>query len=779
VPRVEDERLLRGTGRFVADIAPPGTLSVAFVRSPHARARILHVDTSVASTATVVRVLTAADLSGVNKPLPVMAPSPDLVHPVTQRPIATEHVSYQGEIVAVVVAADRYQAEDAAGLVETRYEILPAVTDASAALAAHAPIVHPGCASNLIGSSHATVGDPARASADAHITVSLSLEIARSSALPLETRGVLADYDDTQDLLTVYSSTQIPHRIRSGLAEMLSRGEERIRVIAPDVGGAFGCKLCLYPEEVIVSFLALMLRRPVQWIEDRHEHFVATGHARGQVHNVQLAVRSDGTILALRDRFVHDGGAYAPYGIRLPLVTLTSLMGPYRIPAMDVSFDAVFTNKTPVIPYRGAGQPEAVFVIERALDHAARVLGLEPFEIRRRNMIPPEAFPYDTGLGYPGAGAVRYDSGNPSAVLDDVAARVDLPAFRAAQTRARGTGRFLGLGVACCMEGTGAGTFEGATVRVEGSGVVTVASGLCSQGQGHETIIAELCAAALGVSLDRVQVRLGDTQAIAYGGGTWGSRAAVFVGSAVTEAARRVRDRATRVAAKLLEADPADIRWGDGEAFVAGAPHRRVTLATLAQAAASARGPRLFPDSPGLEATHYFSPDAITYGQGAHAVIVEVDVETCQVRIVRYIVAHDCGRVLNETIVEGQLVGGIAQGVGGALYEELCFDREGQILNATLADYLLPTAGDLGPIEITRRVTPSALNPHGIKGVGEAGIIPAAAALASAIEDALSSWGIRITRVPVTPPWLRDLVTPLLRFDVLDRDGRGARRPAR
>jgi carbon-monoxide dehydrogenase large subunit len=760
VRRVEDQRLLRGAGRFVADFQLPGTLSVAFVRSPHPRARILGIDVSGAATvAGVVRVLTGADLRGVNKPLPMMAPSPAPVHPVTQRPIATGHVSHQGEIVAAVVAADRYGAEDAAGLVETRYEALPAVADVSEALSAHAPILHPGCASNLIGSSHATVGDPARAFADAHTIVSLSLEIRRSSAQPLETRGVLAAYDDTHDLLTVYSSTQIPHRIRSGLAEMLGRGEEGIRVIAPDVGGAFGCKLCLYPEEVIVAFLALALRRPVQWIEDRQEHFLATGHARGQVHDVGLAVRRDGTVLGLRDRFLHDGGAYAPYGIRLPLVTLISLMGPYRIPAMDVSFDAVFTNKTPVIPYRGAGQPEAVFVIERALDHAARALGLEPLEIRRRNLIPPEAFPYDTGIGYPGAGSVRYDSGNPAAVLDDVAARIDLPAFRAEQTQARAAGRFLGLGIACYMEGTGAGTFEGATVRVEGSGAVTVASGLCSQGQGHETIIAQTCADVLEVSLDRVQVRLGDTQAIAYGGGTWGSRGAVFAGSAVTEAARRVRDRATRVAAKLLEADPVDIRWRDGEAFVTGAPQRRMTLAALAQAAASARGPLLLPDGPGLEATYYFSPENVTYGQGAHAVVVEVDVETCEVRIRRYVVAHDCGRVLNATIVEGQVIGGIAQGVGGALYEQLCFDPDGQILNATLADYLLPTVGDLVPIEITHHETPSLLNPLGIKGVGEAGIIPVAAALAGAIEDALSAWGIMVTRVPATPPGLYDLLT--------------------
>ena len=763
--RVEDPRLLRGAGRFVADLQLPGTLSVAFVRSPHPRARILGIDASAAVAATgVVRVLSGTDLGKVNRPLPLMVPSPAPVHPVTQRPIATGQVSHQGEIVAAVVASDRYRAEDAAGLVHTHYEPLPAVADASGALAAHAPILHPGCASNLVGSWHATVGDPARAFADADTIVSVSLEIARSGAQPLETRGVLAVYGEIHDLLTVYSSTQIPHRIRSGLAEMLGRGEEGLRVIAPDVGGAFGCKLCLYPEDVIVAFLAMALRRPIQWIEDRHEHFLATGHARGQVHDVRLAMRRDGTLLGLRDRFVHDGGAYAPYGIRLPLVTLISLMGPYRIPAMDVSFDAVFTNKTPVIPYRGAGQPEAVFVIERALDHAATTLGLEPLEMRRRNLIPPDAFPYDTGIAYPGAGAVRYDGGDPAATLDDVAARIDIPAFRAEQTRARAAGRFLGLGIACYMEGTGAGTFEGATVRVEGSGAVTVASGLCSQGQGHETIIAQTCADALEVSLDRVQVRLGDTQAIAYGGGTWGSRGAVFAGSAVTEAARRVRDRATRVAAKLLEADPVDIRWRDGEAFVAGAPQRRMTLGSLAQAAASARGPLLMPDGPGLEATYYFSPDGVTYGQGAHAAVVEVDVETCHVRIVRYIVSHDCGRVLNAAIVEGQVIGGIAQGIGGALYEQLCFDRDGQILNATLADYLLPTAGDLVPIEIMPRVTPSPLNPLGIKGVGEAGIIPVAAALAGAIEDALSPWRIMVTTVPVTPAGLHALMTA--------RDGR-------
>jgi carbon-monoxide dehydrogenase large subunit len=758
VCRVEDDRLLRGSGRFVADLRLPGALQVAFVRSPHARARILGVDPAAARAAPgVVRVVSGADLGAANRPLPMMVPSP-AAHPVTQRPIATDRVSYQGEIVAAVVAEDRYAAEDACDLVRVAYEPLPAVIDASAALAAEAPVLHPGCASNLIGSWRTTVGDPARAFADAEVIVSLSLDIGRSSAQPLETRGVLASYDDDQDLLTVYSSTQVPHRIRSGLAEMLGRGAERIRVIAPDVGGAFGCKLCLYAEEVIVAFLALVLRRPVRWIEDRHEHFLATGHARAQVHHVELAVRRDGTVLGLCDRFVHDGGAYAPYGIRVPLVTLVSLTGPYRIPALDASFDAVFTNTTPVIPYRGAGQPEAVFVIERALDRAAIMLGLEPLEIRRRNLLPRDAFPYDTGIAYPGAGAVRYDSGDPGAVLEDVAARLDLAAFRAEQARARAAGRWLGLGVACCMEGTGAGTFEGATVRVEESGTVTVASGLCSQGQGHETIIARRCAEELAVPLDRVRVRLGDTLAIAYGGGTWGSRAAVFAGAAVTEAARRVRDRATRAAAQALEADPADIRWRDGEACVAGAPHRRIALAALARAAASARGPRLSPDGPGLEATYYFSPEDVTYGQGAHAVVVEVDAETLHVRLIRYIVAHDCGRVLSPAIVEGQIIGGVAQGVGGALYERVRCDAGGQILNATLADYLLPTAGDLVPVEITHRETPSPLNPLGVKGVGEAGIIPVAAAVAAAVEDALSPLGLTLGTVPVTPSALHDLM---------------------
>lgn len=697
----------------------PGALSVAFVRSPHPRARILRIDAEEAARAPgVTRVLVAADLGGVNRPVPMMVPSPAPLHPVTQRPLAVDHVQYQGEIVAAVVAADRYAAEDAVERVRVDYEPLPAVVDATAALAGDARILHLGCDSNLVGSWQATVGDPAAAFASAEVVVSLSLDFGRSAAQPLETRGVLAMYEDLHDLLTVWSSTQIPHRVRAGLAEILGRAEDRIRVVAPDVGGAFGCKLCLYPEEVIVPFLALGLRRPVQWIEDRREHFLSTAHARGQTHDVQLAVRRDGTVLGLRDRFVHDNGAYTPYGIRLPLVTLISLMGPYRIPALEASFRAAFTNKAPVIPYRGAGQPEAVFVIERALDRAARALRMEPLEIRRRNLIPPEAFPYNTGITYPGMGAVRYDSGSSVATLQDAAGQIDLPAFRAEQAQARAVGRLLGVGVACYIEGTGAGTFEGATVRIDNSGTVSVASGICSQGQGHETILAQVCAETLDVSLERVQVWLGDTQVIPYGVGTWGSRAAVVAGAAVAEAARRVHDKATRVAARLLEADPSDIRWEDGEAIVAGAPHGRISLGTLAQAAASGRGPLLLPEGPGLEATFYFAPGGVTYGNGTHAVIVEVDAWTYAVRIHRYIVSHDCGRALNPMLVTGQVVGGVAQGVGGALHEELRYDDGGQMLNASFADYLLPTACEIPPIEMSHRETASPLNPHGIKGVG-------------------------------------------------------------
>lgn len=759
VTRREDLRLVQGKGTYVDDLNLPGTLTLALVRSPYAHARIVSIDTSGAAVMPgVERVLTAGDLGPANRPLMVMVPPPSPQVAVTQRPLATDRVLYQGEAVAAVLAHDRYVAEDAAQAVVVEYEPLATITDPCRALDPDAPVLHPERPNNEVGSWRMSVGDVETAFANADLVVELEVEVGRTAGHPLETRGVVAYYDPVQDMLTVWTSTQVPHRIRSGLAQALDRPEDSIRVIVPDVGGGFGSKLCLYPEEVLCAYLALVTGRPIKWTEDRREHFLTTAHGRGQVHHIRLALRKDGTIQGLKDRFWHDNGAYAPYGIRVALVTAKALMGPYRIPNYDVEFVAVYTNKAPVIPYRGAGQPEAVFAIERALDQAARRLGIEPVEIRRRNMIPPEAFPYDTGLVYPGLGPVIYDSGNYPATLAAVAERIDLSNFRQEQARARRDGRYIGVGFGCYVEETGTGAFEGALVRVDATGYVTVVAGICSQGQGHETMFAQVVAQALGVPMDRIRVKLGDTGLLPYGVGTWGSRAAAVAASAAREASLKVRDKAVRLAAYLLEAAPEDIRLEGGEVFVVGAPHHRIGLAELAQASAPGRGSLPLPEGPGLEAIHYFPPKAITYAHGVHAAIVEVDPTTCQVKLLRYVVAHDCGKRINPAIVDGQVFGGVAQGVGGALYERLVYEN-GQLLTTSFMDYLIPTATEVPAVEILHQETPSPMNPGGFKGAGEGGVIPAAAAIVGAVEDALAHLGAVIARTPVTPDLLHSILS--------------------
>jgi aerobic carbon-monoxide dehydrogenase large subunit len=757
--RLEDLRFLTGRGRYVDDIQLPGMLHLAFVRSPHAHARILRVHRDAAARMPgVVAVLTANELGRANKPLMPMVAATALSCARTQCPLAKDRVRYVGETIAAVLADARYTAADGAAGVAVDYEPLSAVVDARRAVERDAPRLHDDCSDNVVGTWEATVGRPNEAFAQAAVTIELDLEMPRSTAQPIEPRGTVAQYHPADDVLTVWTSTQVPHAVRLGLALALDRAEESIRIVAPDVGGGFGCKLCLGPEDVLCAHIALTIGRPVKWIESRYEHLQLTGHSRGQAHRIALALATDGTLLGLRDRVLHDNGAYTPYGLRLPSVTLASLPGPYRIPALDLQAAAVFTNKPPAIPYRGAGQPEAVFALERAMDRAAHLLGVEPAELRRRNLLRRDEFPYRTGIAHAGTGEVVYDAGSCAPCLKRVLARLDLPTFRAAQTAQRAAGRCLGTGVACYMEATGAGSFESAVVRIDGGGFVTVFSGICSQGQGHETLLATLCATALGVPVEKVRVRLGDTAAIPFGVGTWGSRAAVAAGSAVTEAARRVKDRVVHAAARVLEAHPDDIRFEKGWAYVAGAQERGIGMAELARMSASGRRPLLFPDGPGLEAACHFAPAGVTYASGAHAAVVELDLETGAVRIIRYLVVHDCGRVLQPAAVEGQIAGGTIQGIGGALWERLSYDERGQPLATSFMEYSLPKALSAPRVELEHCEWPSALNPLGARGAGEGGTIPAYAVIASAIEDALRPFEITIDTVPVTPAMIRRLV---------------------
>ena len=785
IARNEDPRLLRGLGCFVDDVNPPGVLHAAVLRSPHAHARILAIDADrVRAVPGVALVATGADLGALNQPTPLLIPHPHLRLPRTARPLATDEVRYVGEPVALVVAEDRYVAEDALAEIRVTWEPLPVVASLEAATAAGAPLVHADVPENRAARVTQQVGDPASAFARAAHVFRERLAIERSCGSPIEGRGVVADFDPRTGVLRVWDSTQAPLPIKNGLARMFGLPEFKVDVVAPDVGGAFGTKIMLfYPEEILVPYAAIRLAQPVKWTEDRREHLIAANQERGQIHDVEVAVDAEGRILGLRDRFVHDAGAYTPYGIVVPLITSTQLPGPYKLPNYAVEFDVVYTNTAIVTPYRGAGRPHGAFVMERVIGLIARALGLEPAEVRRRNFIQPDEFPWDVGLTFQDGGPTRYDSGNYPLGLQLALDRIGVADFRVRQAGARAEGRYLGLGLGCYVEGTGIGPYEGAHVRVEPSGKVFVATGLTTQGQGHPTTFAQIAAEALGCEPGDVTVVSGDTAKFNWGAGTFASRALVTSGNAVGIAARKVRDKALRIAAELLEVAPDDLELLDGAARVRGVPGRALTLGALATVANPIRyaygkeaaeaalrlvkpreGAVLAPDEePGLEARGYYAPPHATFASGCHAAIVEVDIATGDLQILRYVVQHDCGVMVNPTIVEGQIHGGVAQGIGGAFYERIVYDEHGQPLSATFMDFLIPTMMEVPEIEIIHTETPSPLNPLGVKGVGEAGAIPVPAVIAEAVDDALASFGVRVREMPLSPERIRALIVPASR----------------
>jgi CO/xanthine dehydrogenase Mo-binding subunit len=536
---------------------------------------------------------------------------------------------------------------------------------------------------------------------------------------------------------------------------MLGLSERQVRVIAPFIGGGFGPKIMMfYPDEVVIPWAAMKLGRPVKWIEDRAEHFFSTTHERGQVHDAELAVDADGRILGVKDVFLHDTGAYDPYGLTIPINSQCTLLGPYVVPNYDSAFTAVFTNKPIVTPYRGAGRQHGVFVIERLLDAAARELGIDRAEIRRRNFIPKDAFPYRNEIIYQDFTPLTYDSGDYAPMLAKALDMVGYERFvREEQPKLRAEGRRVGIGVVCYVEGTGIGPYEGAKIQVQTSGKVSLLTGVGTQGQGHFTSFAQIAAEQLGVDAREVEVITGDTDQFYWGVGTFASRGAVVAGNAVNDAAIAVRKKILRVAAEHFECAEADLVLADGKVSIAGVPGRSITLGALAAEANPMRGAVAPGTEPGLEATSYFGPESGSTASGVHAMIVEVDPETMVPAILRYVVVHDCGTVINPLIVEGQVLGGVAQGIGNAFYERLAFDGEGQLLNATLADFLLPTALDVPRVELGHTVTPSPLNPLGIKGVGEAGAIPGGPLFAQALEDALElpARGKELNEIPLDP----------------------------
>jgi len=780
VTRNEDHRLLTGHGRYVDDIPMSNALHAAVLRSPVAHARITRIDVSAARDLEGVHaVWSAGDLGDVLRPSPMVVPHPVLTQPRTQYPLAREFVNYAGEPVAFVVAEDRYIAEDACDLIEVEYDVLPAVVDLEAAVQTGAPLVHQDVPGNVAAHLAQSVGDVDAAFGRAEHVFEETLFIERGAGQPMECRAVCAAFEPIEGVLTVYDTTQAPLSIRNGLAVLFHLTENQVRVVAPDVGGAFGTKIMMfYSEEVLVPLAALRSKRPVRWAEDRREHLIASNHERGQLHWAAIAVDSDGVILGVKDRFLHDTGAYTPYGIIVPIITATQLPGPYKVPNYLSDASVVYTNKVPVTPYRGAGRPQGCFVMERLIDRVAVEIGLDRAEVRKRNFIQPDEFPYDVGLTFQDGRPTKYDSGNYPEALEKVLEAVGWEGFKDRQALARQEGKYLGIGVGCYVEGTGIGPYEGAHVRVDGTARrVIVATCVGTQGQSHQTSFAQIVADELGCSPAEVDITTGDSRSMNWGSGTYASRSAVVTGNAIHASSAAVAEKARAIASEMFETSPEDIELVDGRVGVRGSPDHSVSLWDIAVVANPIRyaygdqakeamnmmkprdGAALEDGTdPGLEARKYFAPERATWASGIHAAIIAIDAETGIPAIEKYVAVHDCGRVINPTVVEGQVHGGVAQGIGGSFYERMVYDEDGQPLSSTFMDYLIPTAMEVPDIVTIHVETPSTLNPLGIKGAGEAGVIPVPALMASAVENALEPFGVHVTRMPLSPSDIRDTI---------------------
>jgi carbon-monoxide dehydrogenase large subunit len=765
IKRNEDPRLLTGQALFVDDVHLPEMLHAAFLRSPYAHAKIKNVDvTKAREREGVVAVYTAADIGDYwcNGPLLVSPPPIDgiVFKARTQPNLVVDKARHVGEPIAVVVAESRYIAEDALADITVDYEPLPAVVDMEEALTPESALVHEDIGSNLSAHVIQRKGDYENACKNADVVLKRRLYYDHGTAAAMENRGIVAQWDGRAHRMTVWDTTQAPIPIRNGLASMLGLSETQVRVIAPFIGGGFGPKIMMfYPEETLVPWLARELKRPVKWIEDRSENFVATTQERDQIHYAEIALSNDGRILGVHDVFFHDGGAYNPYGLTVPINSQCTLLGPYDIPAYYSEFKAVFTNKPIVTPYRGAGRQHGVFVIERLLDFASKELGIDRVEIRRRNFIPKESFPYQNEVIYQDFRPLVYDSGNYPPVMDEALEKVGYQEFvEVEQPKLRAEGKHVGIGVVAYVEGTGIGPYEGARVQVQASGKVSVVTGVGTQGQGHFTSFAQIVADQLGVDVEDVEVVTGDTDQFHWGTGTFASRGAVVAGNAINEAAKDVRQKVLKFASDKLEAAEEDLELRDGKVYVKGVPEGGIPLGELAAAANPLRGAVKPGTEPGLESTNYFGPETGATASGVHAMILEIDPETMLIEIKKFVVVHDCGRVINPLILDGQVHGGVAQGIGNAFYEKLAFDENGQLLNGSFMDYLIPTSLDVPSVDVGHKETPSPLNPLGTKGAGEAGAIPAGPLFAQALEDALGIEGLEILEIPLSPNRLWELV---------------------
>jgi carbon-monoxide dehydrogenase large subunit len=760
--RIEDPKLLRGQGRYLDDVPAAGSLWASFVRSAYAHARIAGIDASAAlALPGVVAVHTLDTLAPAlaRLQMPLQFPSDAMPKDVTPHVLAPGEAAYAGEAIAMVIAESPYAAEDGANAVVVDYDPLPVVADPREGLEPDAPKVRSDAASNVLAHYRLAYGGAAEAFAGAPHAVDESLFQHRGGAHPMEGRGALAQWDPATGALTMWSSTQESHELKFLLAEMLGVDDGSIRVIAPDVGGGFGVKFMIYPEEVAVAAAARLAGRPVRWLEDRREHFIASVQERDQYWEMSLAFDGEARILGLRGRLVHDQGAYTPQGVNVAYNAASSITGPYVIPAMDLEVFVVQTNKVPVVPIRGAGYPEAAFVMERLVDRMAQHLGLDPAEARARNLIPASKMPYAKPLKNRAGAQLVIDSGDYAACQRRGLEAADYAGVRRRQEAARREGRHLGIGFAHAVKPTGRGPFESARVRISPGGRVSLYTGAMAMGQGIATSLAQVAAEQLGVRIEDIDVVAGDTATVAHGMGGFASRQAIMAGSSTHLAAIKVAEKAKRVAAYLLEAAEEDLVLGNGRVEIAGTD-RGIALGELARKLKGAPGYSLPAGAgePGLEATEHFQSDAQAYSNAFHVCEVEVDPETGGVALLRYVAVQDSGRLINPLIAEGQVHGGVVHGIGNALFEWMRYDDQAQPLTTTLADYLLPVATEMPPIEIVFNETPSPMNPLGVKGIGESATIPVAAAVVAAVEDALAPFGVRIAEAPLTPVRVAELV---------------------
>ena len=749
--RKEDRRLLQGQGKYAADMHLPNMLYGAVLRSSEAHARIATIKTEEALTLPgVIAVYTAPDF-GTLRRIPMRLAPREALRSCFQTPIATDRVRYVGEPLAFVVATSRYIAEDALELIETVLEPLPIVADVAIGRAKGSAAIHPSLGGNVAEHITMRVGDPEKAMAASPVRIRDRFRIQRHTAVPIETRGLLASYDPGTDLLTVWGAAKVPHFNRQILADLLDRPENSIRLIESDVGGGFGPRGEFYPEDFLVPWAAMTLRQPVQWIEDRREHLMATNHSREQEHEIEVGAEVDGTIRSVILRGAVDMGAYIrTNGFVVPERAAAFIPGAYRVPNYLAEVDCVMTNKTPMGSYRGPGRYEAAFIRERAIDLLAQKIGIDAADIRRRNLVTAREMPYNsrtTAFGHD----VIYDSGNYPDLFEQTLAKAGYDAMRVEQKKAREQGRYLGIGLCTFVEKTGVGPWETGRVRIDGSGHVEVHTGVTSVGQGMETIFAQICAEQLDIPPDLITVRHGDTALIPLGTGAYGSRGTVTGGSALWEAAGRLREKILRLAAHRLEVNVNDLNLQDGFAFVPGTD-LRMTFRELARAAMP--GQPMPPDmKPELDESAYYIVKDTAHPHGAHLAFIEVDPDLGTIKILKYLIAFDIGLAVNPLLVEGQLIGGFAQGLGGAILEELVYTSEGQLLTGSLADYLMPTAVEM-PVEIETLLlqdSPSPHNPLGLKGAGEAGTVGVAAAIGNAVADALSPFSVSVNTLPLSP----------------------------